>query len=278
VVVNFDPDTAGANAAEKSIALLVEEGFEVKVLTLEDGLDPDRFIRERGAKEYVAQLKAAPRYTDYLIERARKLFPPRTAENKVKAVNFLLPHMRRIQNRIARDEFAADAAQKLGVDSALLRQEMKHAAEARNRSVSLARDPMGESERLLLRALMLESNDPLRTAARQLILDHEDWLDGLPSASLLLQLATPEQTAEVHALDCSDAERVMLTRVLMEATLEPTADLIEDSARTLQQRVLERRQRDLRSEISAAERSGDAEAYRALCEEKLELDRRIREL
>ena len=278
VVVNFDPDTAGANAAEKSIALLVEEGFEVKVLTLEDGLDPDRFIRERGAKEYVAQLKAAPRYTDYLIERARKLFPPRTAENKVKAVNFLLPHMRRIQNRIARDEFAADAAQKLGVDSALLRQEMKHAAEARNRSVSLARDPMSESERLLLRALMLESNDPLRTAARQLILDHEEWLDGLPSAPLLLQLATPEQTAEVHALDCSDAERVMLTRVLMEATLEPTADLIEDSARTLQQRVLERRQRDLRSEISAAERSGDAEAYRALCEEKLELDRRIREL
>ena len=278
VVVNFDPDTAGANAAEKSIALLVEEGFEVKVLTLEDGLDPDRFIRERGAKEYVAQLKAAPRYTDYLIERARKLFPPRTAENKVKAVNFLLPHMRRIQNRIARDEFAADAAQKLGVDSALLRQEMKHAAEARNRSVSLARDPMSESERLLLRALMLESNDPLRTAARQLILDHEDWLDGLPSAPLLLQLATPEQTAEVHALDCSDAERVMLTRVLMEATLEPTADLIEDSARTLQQRVLERRQRELRSEIAAAERSGDADAYRALCEEKLELDRSLREL
>jgi len=70
----------------------------------------------------------------------------------------------------------------------------------------------------------------------------------------------------------------MLTRVLMEATLEPTADLIEDSARTLQQRVLERRQRELRSEIAAAERSGDADAYRALCEEKLELDRSLREL
>jgi DNA primase len=139
VVVNFDPDTAGATAAEKSIAMLVEEGFDVKVLTLEDGFDPDGFIRARGAAAYHAALKATPRYTEYLIERARKLFPPRTAENKVKAVNFLLPHMRRIQSAIARDEFAADVAQKLGVDSALLRQELKQAAAARNRSGISAR-------------------------------------------------------------------------------------------------------------------------------------------
>ncbi len=48
VVLNFDPDQAGANAAEKTIALLVEEGFEVRVVTLEGGLDPDRYIKERG--------------------------------------------------------------------------------------------------------------------------------------------------------------------------------------------------------------------------------------
>src|SRR5580698_4462063 len=40
VIVNFDPDAAGANAAEKSIALLTEEGFTVKIMTLEGGLDP----------------------------------------------------------------------------------------------------------------------------------------------------------------------------------------------------------------------------------------------
>ncbi len=73
--INFDPDAAGANAAEKSIALLTEEDFEVKVVTLEAGLDPDRFIRERGIKEYVAAVKAAKRHSDYLIDRAMQLFP-----------------------------------------------------------------------------------------------------------------------------------------------------------------------------------------------------------
>ena len=136
VIVNFDPDTAGANAAEKSIALLTEEGFEVKVVALEGGLDPDRYIRERGAKEYAAAFVAARRHQDYLIDRARQLFPPRTPEAKIKALNFLLPHIRRMPSRIARDEFAADAAQKLGIDSALVREELKEAASKRRDSIT----------------------------------------------------------------------------------------------------------------------------------------------
>ena len=75
VIVNFDPDAAGANAAEKSIALLTEEGFAIKIVTLEGGLDPDRFIRERGVEAYKEALRGARRQADYLIERARMLFP-----------------------------------------------------------------------------------------------------------------------------------------------------------------------------------------------------------
>ena len=134
--VNFDPDTAGANAAEKSIALLTEEDFEVMVVTLEGGLDPDRFIRERGIEAYVAAVKGAKRHSDYLIDRAMQLFPSRTAEGKSKALNYLLPHIRRMPNRIVRDEFASDAAQKLGIDSALVREELKQAARKRRDQVN----------------------------------------------------------------------------------------------------------------------------------------------
>src|SRR5579863_8729553 len=66
VVVNFDPDAAGANAAEKSIGLLTEEGFTIKVVTLDGGLDPDRFIRERGVEAYAAAIRSARRQSDYL--------------------------------------------------------------------------------------------------------------------------------------------------------------------------------------------------------------------
>jgi DNA primase len=283
VVVNFDPDTAGAAAAEKSIALLVEEGFAVKVLTLEEGLDPDRFIRERGAPAYIAALRGAPRYTDHLLERARKLFPPRTAENKVKAVNFLLPHMRRIQNRIARDEFASDAAQKLGIDAALLRQELKEASGKRNATVSIGRQPaLSESERVLLRAILLPAGDPVRDLARRAVNEHPPWFADLSTASLLTQLAAPDDPPQLHTLDISESQRAMLARLMLDhrgdGDDELGMDQVEDAICAMQLRVLERRQKDLRIEMAQAERSGDQDVLRALCDEKLDIDRRIQEL
>ncbi len=153
VVVNFDPDAAGANAAEKSIALLTEEGFNLKIVTLDGGLDPDRFIRERGVEAYTAAVRGARRQSDYLIERARQMFPGASAEQKVKAMNYLLPHIRRIPEKLVRDQFAGDAAQKLGIDSAVLREELRQAALRRRDHVEARAAALTEVERVLLRAL-----------------------------------------------------------------------------------------------------------------------------
>ena len=92
VVVNFDPDTAGARATERTLGLLVEEEFNIRVLTLETGFDPDLFIRRKGKDAYGAALKNSQKYFDYLIDRVRAMFPVRNSESKVKAVNHLLPH------------------------------------------------------------------------------------------------------------------------------------------------------------------------------------------
>ncbi len=273
VCVNFDPDTAGASAAEKSIAMLVEEGFAVKVLTLEDGLDPDRFIRERGVQAYVAALRAAPRHSDYLIERARKLFPPRTAENKVKAVNFLVPHIRRVQNRIARDEFASDAAQKLGVDSALLRQELKETVARRGAPV-VQLSPYSESERMLLRALLADGAD--REVVRQHVLRQPETFAGLRSAVLLAALATPDSVPDVHTLDAAPEEQAMLARLLMDDAMPPDAETLAEVIRTLELRNLESRQREFRVMLAAAERAGEVQRMDELSREMLDLSRQIR--
>src|SRR5437667_9988889 len=52
IVVNFDPDTAGTNATERTLGLLVGEDFNIKVLRLEWGFDPDLFIRRKGTDAY----------------------------------------------------------------------------------------------------------------------------------------------------------------------------------------------------------------------------------
>lgn len=281
IVVNFDPDTAGASAAEKSIALLIEEGFSVKVVTLDGGLDPDRYVRERGVQAYIAALRAARRHSDYLIERARALFPPVTPDAKVKALNFLLPHIQHVPNRIARDEFAADAAQKLAIDSALLRQELKQAASARRRDVrpkSSATAMWSEAEKLLLRALMLPTGDRARELARQRVFEQPDLCEGLAASPLLTALAAAAETIS-NPLDlATDASsRNCLASVLMHSSQEIQPEQVEEAFRSLRHSRLERRQRELRRLLAEAEARGDSVTVQELMGEKVALDRVLRE-
>ena len=285
IIVNFDPDTAGANAAEKSITMLTEEDFNVKVVTLDGGLDPDRYIREQGVEAYMAALRGAKRQSDYLIDRARHLFPGRTAEAKVKAMNFLLPHIRLMPNRIQRDEFAADAAQKLGIDSAILRQELKQAAAQRVESVrARTSDPASETERVLLRALVLPEHDSARIYAANSLMENPAWYDGLPAAPLLEALSNAP--APPNPLDAApdQSSRALLARTLQHhddtadsADAKSITEQVEDALHTLQRRHLERRQREIRSLLAEADRRGDQAMLTQLTAEKMQTDRKLRE-
>ena len=109
VIVNYDPDSAGQAATERSVSLLLEHEFEVKVLALpaigEKKADPDLFIREKGAEAYIKALKDAPPYVDYLIGRARQM-DLTTGEGKLRALNFLMPYVQKIPNGLLRSEWA----------------------------------------------------------------------------------------------------------------------------------------------------------------------------
>jgi DNA primase len=276
VVVNFDPDTAGANAAEKSIALLTEEGFTVKVITLEGGLDPDRYIRERGAAAYHAAARSAQSLPDYLIERARQLFPPRSPEAKVKALNFLLPHIRRLPNRLARDEFAANAAQKLSIDSAVLREELKQAAAKRRDTVSHSVG-INECERVLVRALASSVSDPAYQAATS-ALDHQPEIFAELSVTPLLEQLRNRGSADPIESVPEGRDRQLIAQVLFSESEPITAEQVAAAIQPLQHRYLASRQRELRALIAEAERKSDWGQIASLTNEKMQLDRQLRDL
>jgi DNA primase len=279
VIVNFDPDAAGANAAEKSIALLSEGGFAIKIVTLEGGLDPDRFIRERGVEAYKGALKGARRQSDYLIERARQLFPGASAEQKVKAMNFLLPHIRRIPETLTRDQFAADAAQKLGIASAVLREELRQAALRLRERVEERVTKLTEVERVLLRALAI--TDPEGEEARRLAMDamgkEPGWFEHLAAFGAMQALATRAAKDPMDAVE-DPGQRALLAEALLAESRTPEAAEVESALQEVQERVIEGRQRELRAQIAEAERNGDYAGLALLTKQKLELDRELRQL
>ena len=231
VVVNFDPDAAGANAAEKSIALLTEEGFTIKLVTLDGGLDPDRYIRERGVEAYAAAIRGARRQSDYLIERARQLFPGNTAEAKIKKMNYLLPHIRRIPQKLERDQFIHDAAQKLDIDSAIMREEFRNAALKRvERLESHADIGLLPFEKQFLEIACNDAKSPneyedlhrdlLEFDRKMLKESRPNWqeqvLPNLPRG-LFEALVSRRQGQDIENIGISEEQIILLRKVFLEA-------------------------------------------------------------
>jgi DNA primase len=279
VAVNFDPDTAGANAAEKSIALLTEEGFAIKIVTLDGGLDPDRYVRERGVEAYMEAVRGARRQADYLIERARQIFPGASAEQKVKAMNFLLPHIRRMPEKLARDQFALDAAQKLGIDSAVLREELRQAALRRRDRVETKATALTEVERVLLRALAItdpEFEDARRLAARAIATQpaHFEHLGAWPALQALASRGAADPMDVVE----DAVQRALLAEALLAETRPPVETEVRSAIQEIEERAIESRQRELRARIAEAEQRGDFAELALLTQQKLQLDRTLRGL
>src|SRR6185312_4037075 len=274
-IVNFDPDNAGAAATERSIGLLVEEDFRIKVVTLEAGFDPDLFIRRKGVKAYADALMHSSDYFSYLISRAANTFPVKTPEGKVKAVNFLLPYIRRVPQAIVRDELANNVAQKLGIDSQLLRKELRHAATTRSAEVKpAAESPISEAERIVVRLLAPGSSAELQSLREAVAatLVSEDWLRGLVSEGLLEALLSP---MEVSAQ--SEQNQRRLASVLMKENDELTPELVGSAIQALRRRKLERHNRALSQNIAEAEKKNDSAGLAALLQEKLRIERELRQ-
>jgi DNA primase len=295
-VVNFDPDTAGAKATERTLGLLVEEEFTIKVLTLEQGFDPDLYIRRKGREAYGEALKHSQKYFDYLIERARTQFPVRSAEGKVKALNHLLPHIQRVPSRIVRDELAHEISQKLGIDSAVLRQELRHAASTRATSAvkAPAEAQVTDAEKVLIRALASarqmqpneehlsardgaeEEFDPARQA--QFVLQNESLHRGLATESLAESLLNVGRDfADVLEVPATESDRRLLALILLKEDEELTAEVLEAAVRALRRIHLRRRQEEVQQDLKKPGLAADKDRLRELLTELERISRALRD-
>src|ERR671926_1801920 len=104
VVVNYDGDRAGINAAKRAIEVLLPEDFEVKVLVLPEGADPDEFVRAHGADEYNKRRGASVPHINFVLDQATRERSLRVPAQKAEAVEEALPFVRAVRNPIQKRE------------------------------------------------------------------------------------------------------------------------------------------------------------------------------
>ena len=280
VIVNYDPDSAGQAATERSVSLLLEHDFEVKVLALpaigDKKADPDLFIREKGAEAYTKALKESPPYVDYLIGRARQM-DLTTGEGKLRALNYLMPYVQKIPNGLLRSEWATRISQQLRIDEPVLRAALNKAATERRSEVKTKPELVGKAgkpaERRLIR-MLAEAEDFRRELAQRL--KQSRVYQGLETEKVFAALIVagladePMQPTEIGAL-LEERDRRVFFEILFEEANEGTWEEAESCMEALRSRQVEQELAEVQREI---ESSPSAEAMRGLLTRKQELLKR----
>jgi DNA primase len=273
VIVNYDPDNAGQIATERSISLLLESEFDVRVLALPGKADPDKFLKEQGADAYRKLLAQAPPYLDYLIGRAR-LMDRTTAAGKVAALNFLMPYVQRLPNRLLRSEWATRIASELRVDEPVLREALRRAASERRSEVKPKAELLGPAvkpaERLIIR-MLVEAESFREKLAHELV--SSALYRGLESERLLdILIAKVGERPDPATLAASleERDRRLLFEILFEPVPEPTWDDAESCLSVLRSRRVEEEMAELQRKIEAKPSSDE---LRGLLTRRLELQK-----
>jgi DNA primase len=282
VVVSYDGDAAGSKAAVRSLDLLLERGFEVRLVDLPEGMDPDDVIRQQGADAYSGMVRQAPEYIEWMVNRETRGRTMGTAREKIEAVNNVLPHIARMTNPIERVSWTGRLADALGIEDDLVLQELRAALkearpDIRQRVHKDAVPELRQVERRLL-ALMLASHD---IRVKMLERGQEAELEGLRISGIvevILSLEESGQTVDYPAVlealgrMAKLEDQGVLTQIAFDD--EPTGGMEEADAclKTIRRERLVRERKNVQEAIRKTQ---DRSTLDALLLQKMQLARQI---
>ena len=288
VVVNYDGDRAGVGAAKRAIEVLLPEDFEVKVLVLPDGADPDEFVRARGVEEYNERRGRAVPHMQFVLEQAVAGRSLRNPAQKAEAVEEVLPFVRAVRNAIQKREYFDMAMDALRVEESGLRQELWKASGARAAGTPAPADDVKKkvvraeaaaptvAERRLLELLVHDAELRQSLLPRVEEGDYEELLKALDARRSPVDFSTLGELTEGDPMAADLVPLVLMhepERAEGEAVDQFLAEA-ESCLLTLRLMQLDRRIKGLAAEIAEADRAGDEARRDRLVMEDLDLKRR----
>lgn len=287
IVVNFDPDPAGQAATMRSVDVLLAEGFKVNILVMPTDQDPDEFVRAHGVDRFRELLKTTQPYVDYVIDISIAGHDTSRPTGKVAAINAILPHLARMRDKVARADYADQLADRLKIDSRVVREELKRTATNRQHSLDKTRvraaEEVTKGERQLLE-LMLANQDVRRAMISTLTED--DYLELATGAIFAAVIDIENRGLEPNFESLishveSESEQALLPALLMSDLSWAGGDDFDtlfkkatEALSSLRRRRLERMLETIQIEIGQAERESNQERVLLLYQQKKEIQNR----
>ncbi|MEW9667381.1 DNA primase [Ammoniphilus sp. 3BR4] len=125
VLVCYDSDQAGIQAAMKAAEILMASGCEVRIVSLEDGLDPDDYIKKHGAQRFRRQLEEAISVTAFKMQNIRRNYDLSDEAQRLQYINAVLEQISSLPNAVERDHYLRSLSEEFNYSLEALKQEQR---------------------------------------------------------------------------------------------------------------------------------------------------------
>ncbi len=270
-VLVFDSDPAGKLAAERGFEVLLEQDFNVKMVVLPQGQDPDSYIREAGPEKFLQEIKNARPFLESYIDGLIEKNGLETPSGRMNSVNGVLPLLKKVKSNLERGEWVKYVSEKIGVADKALLKELNNALTQNQTLVKRAPETTARvkagPEFYLIHLLLLGKN--VRKELRgQVSLDEFSDPGLRQAAELIYECIDSEQPVEIdRLLDQTDNTEIkaLLTRIgFQPIAFDNWEKATADCIRQLRKKNVEQKIKELKRLRNEAEKAGESEQSRKI--------------
>jgi DNA primase len=147
IVIVYDADVAGQNAARRGIELILESDMIVNLVVLPKGEDPDSYIKKYGREKFEDLLNKRRSIINYIGENYEKEGKFVSPEGKTEFVREIINLIVKIRDPIRRDFYIKDIAERFGIYESIIRQEMEKLLRLKSRGLTKETPPISADQR-----------------------------------------------------------------------------------------------------------------------------------
>ncbi len=168
VIIAYDNDGAGLNAAQKAIATFGKLDVKVRILRMNGAKDPDEFIQKRGAEAFRRLIEESENQTDYQLSNIRSRYDLSVAEQKLDFLHEACELLAGIPDQVRRQVYAARVAEMAGLKAEVVADDVERRHKQGVRKNQREEQKRTMPEKLLQPAVReLRYGDPESAAAEE---------------------------------------------------------------------------------------------------------------
>lgn len=232
VIIVYDGDASGFQAAQRGLHRLLAEGLRVRIALLPTGEDPDSFTRQHGAAAFTELTDKAINLIEFQIQAAIQRQDIHRVDVKAQVVREIVETLVNLKSRVERNEYIKYAARELHVEEPVLWQELRDSGfketatpnqQKRPRTNNPKLTPRAQIERQLIEALI---QSPALISYVKSQFDHQSFTvpHFVRIARLLWEACGDDENVDIQTLinECPDEEpRAFISGVILQRTPPP---------------------------------------------------------